>query len=414
MRTLFTGATVFDGEAFLPQGAAVLVEHARITAVGPIADFDGLDATRLDATGKTVLPGLIDCHIHLCFGAETDVLSLMGQMTDAQFASRALENAQANLRAGVTSVRDLGGMRFVETTIKNEIRSGRWLGPTILSAGRMICITGGHGWFMAIEADGTDAVRAAVRTNVKAGADVIKLMATGGVMTPGVDPLAAHFTADEMNAAVDEARRLGRPATAHALGAPGIRNAVNAGVASVEHGFELDDELIQSMIDRDVVLVPTLSAIGVAERLGYKGFTPDLAERAARYFEMQRVSVKRFYDAGGRLAMGTDAGTPLNRHGENAQELVFMTALGVTPRDALIAATSSAADLCGLSDRGRLKTGAAADLIVVEGDLANEVAPLTDPAKRRLVLKDGEDVGRLLPERSTAWARPLSLEDSPF
>lgn len=414
MRYLFNNATLFDGDDYLPAGSALLVDDERIVALDPAPSFQGADAEIIECAGLSIVPGLIDCHVHLCFGAESQLLAILGQMTDAQLASRALQNAQATLRAGVTTVRDLGGVRHVETAVRDEIRAKRWPGPTVLASGRMICMTGGHGWFVGIEADGADAVRAAVRTNVKAGADVIKMMATGGVMTPGVDPLAAHYTREELCAGVSEARRLGRKVASHALGRVGILNAVHAGVDSIEHGFDLPPEVIEPMLQAGVFLVPTLSAIGVVERSGYQGIPAPLAERASRYAAMQRESVLRFYQSGGRIAMGTDAGTPLNHHGANAQELHFMTALGIRPTDALRAATSGAAELLGLSDRGRLRPEAAADLLIVKGDVKADLAPIIDPSRHRLLLKDGQDVRRMLPQVASSWSRPLTLDDSPF
>jgi imidazolonepropionase-like amidohydrolase len=278
----------------------------------------------------------------------------------------------------------------------------------------MICITGGHGWFIGIEADGVEAVRVAVRENVKAGADVIKMMATGGVMTPGVDPLAAHFTPEELRSGVEEARRLGRKVATHALGSSGILAAVDAGVASIEHGFELDDAVIERMLEADVVLVPTLSAIGVCERVGYRGLSPELAERAARYADLHRASVRRFHRAGGRIALGTDAGTPLNHHGANVQELAFLTDLGMAAADALRAATSVGADLLGLADRGRLVAGAAADLLLVEGDITTSLDAIVDRRRHRLILKDGRDLRRELGRSGSTWTAPLPIDDAPF
>jgi imidazolonepropionase-like amidohydrolase len=200
----------------------------------------------------------------------------------------------------------------------------------------------------------------------------------------------------------------------HALGSRGILAAIDAGVASIEHGFELPDAVIERMLEADVVLVPTLSAIGVCERIGYQGLAPELAERAARYADLHRASVRRFYRAGGRIALGTDAGTPLNHHGANVQELGFLTELGVAASDALRAATRVGADLLGLADRGRLVAGAAADLLLVEGDIATDLGPIVDRSRHRLILKDGRDVRRELPASSSTWAAPLPIDDAPF
>jgi imidazolonepropionase-like amidohydrolase len=298
------------------------------------------------------------------------------------------------LRGGVTTVRDLGGHDYAEIAVRNAVRANRHGGPTILCAGKMICITGGHGWFVGIEADGADACRHAVRTNIKAGADWIKFMATGGVLTAGIDPMAAHQTAEESEALVREANRLGRRTACHATGAPGILQAVRAGASSIEHGFELTDQIVAEMLERGTFLVPTLSAMASADGDALERLPPYVVERVNEFRELQRASTSRFYRAGGRLAMGTDAGTPFNAHGANARELVLMTDLGIAPLDAIRAATSGAAELLALSDRGRVSPGLRADLLVVAGDPLESMAAIGDPRNHRLVLKDGVPVAR--------------------
>ena len=304
---------------------------------------------------------------------------------------RALELAQATLRGGVTAVRDLAGRDYLEIAVRDSINAGYQLGPTIRCAGKLICMTGGHGWYMGRETDGPIDVVKAVRENIKAGADLIKFIATGGVATPNVDPLLAQLTLDELTTGVAEARRFGRKSTAHAQGAPGIRNAIDAGVASIEHGFQLTDELIADMKTRGIYLVATLAALD--RTLSRPDALPDyIAEKARRFYDMHRDSVIRYHRAGGRLAMGTDAGTPFNFHGENAQELKLMVDLGISPLDALRSATANAADLIGFTDRGRIADGHWADLVLVQGNPAEDIRAVTDRANHRLVLKAGIDV----------------------
>lgn len=390
--TLFIGGAILDGEHDALRDHAVLVEGERIVDVGPTARFSGYAGPRFDLAGATLLPGLIDCHVHLCFGAEPDVIALLGQLRPADFAVRALANAQATLRGGVTTVRDLGGSEYAEIAVRNSIRSGRHVGPTILCAGKMICITGGHGWFVGIEADGADGCIHAVRTNIKAGADWIKFMATGGVMTAGIDPLAAHQTEEETIALVREANRLGRRTACHATGAAGIMQAVLAGATSIEHGFQMDDAIIEAMLKRKTVLVPTLSAIASADGDACMHLPNYVVERVAAYRDMQRDSALKFYRAGGRIAMGTDAGTPFNRHGANANELALMVELGITPLDAIRASTSSAAELLELNDRGRIAAGMRADLLIVEGDPLADISTIANLSRHRAVFKDGRQV----------------------
>ncbi len=390
---LLRGGNLFDGEQWRGPGHAVLIEDGRILAVGLDAEFEGFAGETYDLAGNTVLPGLIDCHVHLCFGGESEIVATAAQLRPSGAALRALGNARRALSGGITTVRDLGGYEYAEIAVRDEIASGRLQGPNIVCAGKMICITGGHGWFVGIEADGVDAVVRAVRTNIKAGADCIKFMATGGVLTPGVDPLKPHFTLAEVVALVAEAKRMGRAVAAHATGADGAAYAVRAGVTSVEHGFELTDETIAEMVGRGTFLVPTLSAMGVVRRRGLAGLPDYVAERVGRLSERHRTSTQRYYRAGGKIAMGTDAGTPYNMHGDNAQELGFMTEIGIEPLDALRAATSAAADLLGRANCGRVRAGADADLLIVRGVPREDIASVSDRRNHVLVMQAGKVVG---------------------
>jgi len=413
MQTLLRGATILDGCNAPLRGHAVLIEDSTIAAIVRENAIGGFEGRILDMSGATLLPGLIDCHVHLCFGAEADLTPLLNQLRPADVALRALSNAQAALRGGITTVRDLGGYDYAEISVRNAVRAGRAAGPTIVCAGKMICITGGHGWFVGIEADGADACVRAVRTNLKAGADCIKFMATGGVLTAGIDPMAAHQTADESNALVREAHRLGRRTACHATGAPGILQAVRAGVSSIEHGFELTDEIIAEMLERRTVLVPTLSAMASADGDVAERLPPYVVERVAEYREMQRASALRFYRAGGRIAMGTDAGTPFNHHGANARELALMVELGVAPLDAIRSATSSAAGLLDLDDRGRIAPGCRADLLAVDGDPLDDIGAVANVANHRCVFKDGRMVARPRRDAATMLLESLDCAGNP-
>ncbi len=391
MKRLYAGGLVFDGTNPPIEGQAVMVDGGRIVRVASVGEFIGFAGTRVDTAGQTLLPGLIDCHVHFIFGGEANLLATFCATKPSETVVRALELAQATLRGGVTSIRDLGGSDYVEFAVRDACNSGRQLGPTILCAGKVICMTGGHGWLIGREADGPQDVVKAVRENVKAGADLIKFIATGGVTTPNVDPMLAQLSAEELAAGVAEARRFGRKSASHAQGSSGIRNAVDAGVASIEHGFQLTDELIADMTARGVYLVPTLVAM---ERVmsDPRGIPAYLVDKTRRFYDMHRDSVLRFYRAGGPIAFGTDAGTTFNYHGENVQELKLMVDLGIAPIDALRSATRNAADLVGFTDRGRIAEGCWADLLVVQGNPAEDIAAISDRASHRLVLKAGIDV----------------------
>ncbi|MBM3518846.1 MAG: amidohydrolase family protein, partial [Alphaproteobacteria bacterium] len=364
--------------------------------VRPAGEFAGFAGQRIDTAGKTVMPGLIDCHVHVCLGAESDLLAVLGQLSPAELAIRAFENAQATLRGGATTCRDIGGKDYIEMPIRDAFKAGRQLGPTMLCAGKLICITGGHGWWLGAEVDGVDAIVRAVRQNIKMGADLIKLIATGGVLTPNVDPLKAQLSLAEVTAAVAEALRFDRKTAAHAIGAPGIRNAVDAGVASIEHGFQMTEDIIAKMIARGIYLVPTISALRGIVTHANAGIPQYAVDKALRLADMHRTSVDAYHKAGGRIAMGTDAGTPFNYHGENAQELGFLVEYGLTPLQALQASTRNAADLCTLPDRGRVREGAWADLLVVRGNPAQDISAVADKANHTHVFKEGFDVKRIL------------------
>ncbi len=391
MEALYSGGLIFDGERLL-ENHGVMVKGGRIVRLAPSTEFVGFTGKHVDTTGQTVLPGLIDCHIHICIGAEADLVAVLGQLSESELAVRAMENAQSTLRGGVTSARDLGGKSFVEITVRDAINAGRCLGPTLMCAGQLICMTGGHGSWLGTEADGAEEIVRAVRNNIKAGADLIKVIATGGVLTPNVDPMQAHFDKAELCAAVYESHRFDRRITAHALGAPGISNAVEAGIDSIEHGFQITDELVSEMVSKGIVLVPTISALQEIVQNAKSGI-PDYAfEKASRFCEMHRSSIREFHAAGGTIAMGTDAGTPFNYHGNNVHELGYMVDYGLSPLEALQAATKHSGDLCNLSDRGLVREGYWADLLIVSGNPVQDISAVSRGENHVRVVKEGFDV----------------------
>jgi imidazolonepropionase-like amidohydrolase len=268
-------------------------------------------------------------------------------------------------------VRDLGASDFLNIHLAQATESGLLQGPRILAAGYGVTMTGGHGHgFIAREADGPDEVRKAVREQLRAGAGAIKLFASGGVMTPGVDPRSPSLTEDEIRAGVEEAHKAFRIAAAHAQSTDGIKNAVRAGVDSIEHGVWLDDEAIALMLERRTCLVPTLTAPYLIANGGLEaGIPPYMVEKSHQVLEHHIASYKRALAAGVRVAMGTDQGTPLNRPGENAQEIVRMAEHGLSPAAAILASTKWAAELLALGDRlGQVAEGFEADILILDGD----------------------------------------------
>jgi len=380
---------IVDGEGGRLDGHSVLVDGARIVRVAPDAAFDGHAGPVLALEDSTLLPGLIDCHVHLCFGAEANPGEAVDRMAPGAVALRALDNAQATLRGGVTAVRDCGGKDYLEFAVRDACNAGRQTGPTIRAAGRMICMTGGHGNRFGRVADGVDEVVKAVREQVHAGSDLVKIMATGGVMTPGVNPEDAHYSAEEMAAGIAEGHRFHKTCASHAQGTEGILNAVRGGIDSIEHGFYMTEHCVSEMVERGTYLVPTLSALGNV--LGaHRDKVPDyVLEKALRTTEAHRRSIAMFHAAGGRIAMGTDAGTPFNRHGENAQELRHMVEVGLTPMEAITASTANAADLMRLEGVGRVREGAVADLLLVDGDPLAGIEAVAEARHHRFVMKAG-------------------------
>ena len=390
MTTLYAGGLVFDGEKQLLENHGVAVDGPKITRVAPIDEFDGFDGDTVDTAGATILPGLFDCHVHLVHDGAADPVARMNKMSDAEITLLALQNAQRNLRGGVTSVRDCGGKDYLEFAVRDACNTKLFSGPTIRAAGRLICMTGGHGNRVGRIADGVDEVVKAVREQVHAGSDLIKIMATGGVMTPGVNPEDAHYSAEEIAAGVAEGTRFHKPSASHAQGRDGILNAVRGGIDSIEHGIFMDDRCVEEMIERGTYLVPTLAALRNILSNRDSGIAAYVVEKSERVSESHRKSIRMFYEAGGKIAMGTDAGTPFNYHGENALELRYMTEVGIAPADAITAATSNAADLNRLADRGRIRDGAAADILIVNGNPLDDIDAVADRANHRAVYKDGE------------------------
>ena len=243
------------------EGWGLVVEDGRIAAVGPAADIapHGTLHRTVDVVG-TLLPGLIDCHTHVCLSGGLNPVADLKAEGPTRRTVRALAALSAQRRAGVTTIRDMGGPAGLDLELARGVREGWIDGPRMLAAGEVVCITGGHACFLGIEADGADAVRAAVRKQLKSGSDLVKVIATGGVITAGVEPGAAQMTPEELRAACEEARKAGRLVAAHAQGTEGIRNALLAGVSTIEHGFYLNAETIGLMLARGATMVPTFAA----------------------------------------------------------------------------------------------------------------------------------------------------------
>ncbi len=389
-KTLFTGGLVFDGKGELLKDTAILIENDRIIDVLPQTSFTGFSGKIVDTKGATLMPGIIDCHVHLCYKGSADPSAVLSELPPGAITLTVLENAQLSLRHGITSVRDCGGKEYLELPVRDAVNRGDFQGPTIHCAGRMICMTGGHGSRWGRIADGCDEIVKAVREQVYAGCDFVKIMATGGVMTFGVNPKDAHYTAAEMACGIQEARRLNKRTATHAQGTQGILNAIRGGITSIEHGIYLDDQCIQEMLHAGTYLIPTISALHNILVHADKGIPAYMVEKSEQVVSQQRESLLSFYHAGGLLAMGTDAGTPFNLHGANSRELKLMVDYGISEKDALKAGCSAGADLLGLADHGRIQKGAVADLLLVKGNPLEDISMVGDYQNHLAVYKKGQ------------------------
>jgi imidazolonepropionase-like amidohydrolase len=401
---------VRSGQLLADQG--VLIEGEKIKEVGPWSALSAKapsGARLIDLSGATLLPGLIDCHTHLT----SDPTHLGYQSLGISVPRQALygaKNAKLTLEAGFTTVRNVGAEGYSDIALRDAINAGDLPGPRIVASGPAIGITGGHcdSALLAPEfhhraegvADGVPAVIAKVRQIIKYGADCIKICATGGVLSRGDNPEAAEFTDEEIRAIVAEAHRLGRKVAAHAHGAAGIKQAVRAGVDSIEHGSFIDDEAIQLMKEHGTYLVPTLYLADFfmenAQRMGVPAF---MIEKARVVMPAARRNISRAFKAGVRVAFGTDAA--VYPHGLNAREFAVMVKLGLAPIEAIRSATINAAELLGWSDRiGSIEPGKLADIVALDGDPISDITTLE---RIKFVMKGGrvyrDELSQLKPTR---------------
>lgn len=384
---------VIDGTGRTIERATVIIRGAKIAAVGLDRDLPlPRGATTIDGRGLTLLPGLIDCHVHFCLGAEPDVVDAIAQETPALTLLKSSQAARQTLEAGITTVRDVGSRDHSIFTLKRAIETGLVPGPRIVGAGLAICMIGGHARFIGQEVHGTRQVRSAVRAQIAAGAGVIKVIASGGVLTPGTSPDQAQMTVEELQAAVQEAQRAGRKVAAHAHGSSGMKNAIQAGVHSIEHATLMNEEAAGLMKEHDVFMVPTLSALATTAACRLGCGVPDSArDKAKAMTKRHTVSFKNALRDGIKIAMGTDAGTPFNFHGENAQELERMVAFGMSPMQAILAATSAASRLIGIQHQvGTIEQGKLADLLLFEGNPLRHIEQLRDRSRIVGVMQAGK------------------------
>jgi imidazolonepropionase-like amidohydrolase len=376
-RTVFHGGKVFDGTGAALADADVAIEDGKVVEVG--SRLDGDDG--VDCAGKAILPGLFDCHVHVTGRYEDDELTIQHRPFSYNFFLIP-EILRQTIALGITTIRDAAG---ADLGLKKAVDDGVLVGPRMQISVTMVSQTGGHndewlpsggrsaGWipyhgFPDGVCDGVEGARLKVREVIRAGADVIKIASSGGFFSPSDDPRHPHFAQDELDEIVRTAADLDRWVMSHAHGPEGIKRAVKAGVRSIEHGTYLDQECAEMMVERGTWLVPTLTAGDTTEELSKDPkLAPEIREKFVGLGRPEFDAMRLAAEAGVKVAMGTDC--PVAPHGWNLNELTHMANNGFTPEQALVAATSSAAELMGVQDRlGTLEPGKIADVVVVDGD----------------------------------------------
>jgi len=405
---LIRNGTLIDGTGNAPLAdAAVLVKENRIHSVGHVNEISLPDAqtTEIDAGGGYILPGFIDTHVHVMLQGVNIARDIVTPFSMRFF--NAVNYMKNTIEAGITSVRDAGG---ADAGVKQAVESGVVLGPRLQISISVLTITGGHGdgWmrsgmeyelfpsypgFPACRVDGVEDCRRKVREVLRAGADIIKICSTGGVLSPTDHPEFTQFSPEELDVIVREAAyRRGIKVMAHAQGAEGIKNAIRAGVHSIEHGIYLDDEALDLMLKHGTFLVPTLLAPLAVLEAGEKGGMPEYGIRKSReVIEIHSESISRAHKAGVKISMGTDAG--VMPHGTNLRELGLMVNLGMTPMETIVATTKKAAECLGWEDQvGTIQAGKLADIVIARTNPLQDIRSLENVDNIALVMKDGKVV----------------------
>ena len=401
---VFKNCLLIDGKRDDPiANGCVILDGARIVYAGPEDSHEIQkypDAESTDLKGMTLMPGMIDTHVHLSLNGSPNYFNEIIMESATLAALKAVKKVNRIVRSGFTTIRTLGDKGQIDIAMKTAIESGDILGPRIRTSGMCLTITGGHGDMfpphveiqgMGRIVDGPIEARKAAREQIKAGADNIKLMATGGGMSPG-PPTVAQLTIEEMQAAVEEAEKYDKTTAAHAIGVEGIKNALKACVRTIEHGSFLDAEGIDLLLARDAYLVPTLAAFKTL-KYGKEGGVPEYTIEKVQYFQTAHTkNLKKAMAAGVKIIVGTDAGTPFNYHGESAYELECLVANGFSEMQAIKAATKTAAEALMLPDLGTIEKDKVADLIVIDGNPLEDIKILQDVEKVKMVFKKGVQV----------------------
>ncbi|WP_243300378.1 metal-dependent hydrolase family protein [Bacillus litorisediminis] len=385
-RWLLKNCNIIDGLTDeVHENAFIKIENGMITEVGQGEPTQTGGFEIIDCTGKYVLPGLIDCHVHLVWNGSADPQSVINHEENDRIALEAYKHALDTLRLGITTVRDLGSPDRTVLHVRNVINSNLLEGPTIIASGAPICMTGGHVYYLGYESDGADEVRKNTRRVLKEGADLVKVMATGGIYTKGEDPGSVQLTIEELSAAKEEALKKNKKVAAHADGLEGIMNCLEVGIDTIEHGIFADRQALEIMKKQGTFLVPTMA---VMRQLTSSPDIPAFAlEKAKKVVEPHFNMLKEAVQIGVKIATGTDCGSPLTPPVYYFDELSIMHEAGMSQMDVIKASTSVAAECLGIEDQvGSVSAGKQADLLIVEKNPLENLNSLRDD---KLIMKNG-------------------------
>lgn len=379
-----------NGQAWLNhtwQAADLLVEGDRIAAIE--TDIAQQADQVIDAAGKYILPGIIDCHVHLSMNGGPHPMADLGKCREAEAVLVAMESAEELVRSGITTARDCGGIDRETVLVRDAIKAGRIQGPRVVACVGAIRIIGGH--FYGTEIAGADEARRAARDYIRKGAQYIKLMATAGLGKIGEQPGVAELDVDEMAAAIHEGQKHGMASAAHCHSKEGMMNALAAGVTTLEHCTFLDEEVVDKIIEQDVFMVPTFSPYCQMTRYGKeRGVSPYMCQMSREICEYKNKTFPLAYQKGVKIAFGRDAGAPLVRHGEYYIEMLDMEAAGMCRTDIIISATETAAQALQLeNETGSLTVGKCADILMLD---ANPLDDLRNFRKVNTVIAAGRIV----------------------